>query len=507
MYSSRPAEPVLKRFLSPHTWTLRTRLVVTLVTLLAFVCAGIGAGTHLALHRFLTHQLDTQVRDASRRSTAIVDMGRPPNVRPRTPGPGPDFLDAPGQAVGTLGAVVSGDRVVQAAFITSSGSRQAVSDAASAQLAQLQPGGREITVDLDGVGRYRLVATHARNGETIVTGLPLSGLEGTLLSASIIFAAVAGAALVATALAGIVIVRRQMAPLAKVAAAAGRVSELELERGEVNLPTPIVAVDAASAHTEVGQVGTALNRMVDRIAGALSARHASETRLRQFVADASHELRTPLAAISGYTELAQRRRDEMPGDVAYAMCRVESEARRMTELVEDLLLLARLDAGRPLEEEPVDLSRLVIDAVSDAHAAGPDHQWSLELPDEPVVVTGDDARLHQVLANLLANCRTHTPAGTSVTVSLASNGAGGATLAVLDDGPGIPADQQGEIFGRFVRGDSSRSRRDGSTGLGLAIVAAVVRAHHGTIDVASVPGSTKFAVRLPGHNHTFTADA
>jgi two-component system, OmpR family, sensor kinase len=490
---------VLKRFLSPHTWTLRTRLVVTLVTLLAFVCAGIGAGTHLALQRFLTHELDTQVREAGHRSTVMFDVGPPPGLPApaRTPGPGPEFLDAPGQAVFTLGAVIAGGQV-DAAVITSSGSRRPLSDTASALLAQLRPGKRATTVDLDGVGRYRLVATSARNGDTIVTGLPLSSVERTLLSASMIFTAVAGVALVATALAGIVIIRRQLTPLAKVAAAARRVSELDLERGEVNLPTPIVAVNAASAHTEVGQVGTALNRMVDRIASALSARHASETRLRQFVANASHELRTPLAAISGYTELAQRNRDVMRADVAYAMSRVESETRRMTQLVEDLLLLARLDAGRPLEQEPVDLSRLVIDAVSDAHAAGPDHRWSLELPDEPVVVTGDHARLHQVLANLLANCRTHTPAGTSVTVSLAGGGADGATLAVLDDGPGIPAGQQGEIFGRFVRGDSSRSRRDGSTGLGLAIVAAVVKAHHGTIDVASVPGRTVFAVRLPG---------
>jgi two-component system OmpR family sensor kinase len=264
------------------------------------------------------------------------------------------------------------------------------------------------------------------------------------------------------------------------------------------LPTPIVKVDPASAHTEVGQLGFALNRMLDRIAGALSARHASETRVRQFVADASHELRTPLAAIRGYSELAQRKRDDVPDDIAHAMSRVESETERMTQLVEDMLLLARLDTGRPLVREPVDLSRLVVDAVSDAHIAGPDHQWSLDLPDEPVVVVGDEARLHQVLANLLANARTHTPAGTSVTTSLAVDDAGGgAVLTVADDGPGIPSWLRPEIFERFARGDSSRSRRGGSTGLGLAIVAAVVRAHHGTIDVNSVAGSTEFAVRLP----------
>jgi two-component system OmpR family sensor kinase len=240
--------------------------------------------------------------------------------------------------------------------------------------------------------------------------------------------------------------------------------------------------------------------MLHRIAGALSARHASETRVRQFVADASHELRTPLAAIRGYTELAQRKRGDVPDEVAHAMSRVESETERMTQLVEDMLLLARLDTGRPLEHAPVDLSRLVVDTVSDAHIAGPDHRWSLDLPEEPVLVTGDEARLHQVLANLLANARTHTPPGTSVTTSLERTAGGGAVLTVADDGPGIPEWLQPEIFERFARGDSSRSRRGGSTGLGLAIVAAVVKAHRGTIDVRSGPGSTVFTVTFPGNS-------
>ena len=247
--------------------------------------------------------------------------------------------------------------------------------------------------------------------------------------------------------------------------------------------------------------------MLDRVAGALSARHASETRVRQFVADASHELRTPLAAIRGYTELAQRKRHDLPDDVAHAMNRVESETARMTHLVEDMLLLARLDAGRALVREPVDVSRLVVDAVSDAHIAGLDHDWALDLPEEPVIIIGDEARVQQVLVNLLANARIHTPAGTSVTTSLALDG-DTAVLTVADDGPGIAAHLLPEIFERFARGDSSRSRRpgaapaatssqSGSTGLGLAIVAAVVKAHDGTIGVRSEPGRTEFVVRLP----------
>jgi two-component system, OmpR family, sensor kinase len=518
--STKPA--LLARLLSPRSWSLRTRLLATLLALLAFVCIGIGAGTQLALRGFLIRQLDQQVMEAAHRSAVINDFGpprwAPPPPAPGAPaqmpppmrhrGPGPDFLNAPGQAVGTLGAVVSDGHVVGAAVVSNNGSRTPVPSSANPQLAALRPGRHPVEVDVNGIGEYRLAALHTRSGQIIVTGLPMSGIAKTLVSTLVMFSIVAGLALVMAGIAGIVIIRRQLAPLSNVAAAARRVTDLELERGEVNLPTPIVEVQAASAHTEVGQVGTALNRMVERIAAALSARHASEMRVRQFVADASHELRTPLAAIRGYTELAQRERSQMPQDVAHAMSRVESETRRMTHLVEDMLLLARLDAGRPLSEEPVDLSSLVVDAVSDAHIAGPDHQWSLDLPDEPVVVVGDGPRLQQVLANLLANCRTHTPAGTSVTVSLAADGVGGATLTVVDDGPGIPAEQQPEIFGRFVRGDTSRSRRDGSTGLGLAIVAAVVKAHHGAITLNSVPGRTEFRVQLPGlsHNGQVSAD-
>src|SRR5207248_555865 len=231
-------------------------------------------------------------------------------------------------------------------------------------------------------------------------------------------------------------IRSNLRPLRRVAATASRVAELPLDRGEVALSVRVPAVDT-DPRTEVGQVGAALNRMLGHIADALAARQASETRVRHFVADASHELRTPLAAIRGYAELTRRVRAGVPEEVAHAMRRVESETDRRTTLVEDMLLLARLDSGRPLAEEPVDLSRLIVDAVSDAHAAAPDHHWRLDLPAESVSVTGDPARLHQVLANLFANARTHTPAGTTVTTSLAAAGPY-VTLRVVDDGPGIP---------------------------------------------------------------------
>ncbi|MFE7870790.1 ATP-binding protein, partial [Micromonospora humida] len=308
-------------------------------------------------------------------------------------------------------------------------------------------------------------------------------------------AGVATAGLLIAGSLGALIVRATLRPLHRVAATAGRVAELPLDRGEVALSVRVPAADT-DPRTEVGQVGAALNRMLGHVAAALAARQASETRVRQFVADASHELRTPLAAIRGYAEVARRGRDRVPPDVAHALRRVESASTRMTSLVDDLLLLARLDSGRPLATGPVDLTALVVDAVSDAHVAGDGHRWQLDLPDEAVEVPGDAVRLHQVVANLLANARVHTPPGTTVTTRIAPV-PDAVELSVTDDGPGVPPELRDEVFERFARGDSSRSRQHGSTGLGLAIVAAVVEAHHGTVELESRPGRTVFTVRLP----------
>jgi two-component system OmpR family sensor kinase len=480
------------------------------IALLTVACLGIGAVTELALYQYLVSQLDHQLSDASRRSARL--HGPPPpqswhrHHRPR-PGPGPDFLDAPGQPVGMVGAVMGpadgatdGEvRVVDAGCLSTSGSREDLSHSATTLLADVAAEPGPVTRRLDGIGRYRLVATTARHGdEIIVIGLPLAAVDATMVRVLLIFGLVTLVAVAAAATAGSVVTRRALAPLRRVAQTAGEVADLPLDRGDATLPVRVAESDTSSP-TEVGQLGAAVNRMLDHIATALSTRQASETRVRQFVADASHELRTPLTAIRGYTELAQRIpvSDGVDSEsLAHALSRVQSETERMTRLVEDLLLLARLDSGRSLEHEPVDLSRLAVDAVSDAHVGGPDHQWCLELPEEPVMVPGDAARLHQVLTNLLANARVHTGAGTVVTVRLGVDGAA-AVLTVTDDGPGIPDEFQPEIFERFARGDTSRSRKGGSTGLGLALASAVVRAHRGTLAVTSKPGHTEFTVRLP----------
>ncbi|ORW64588.1 sensor histidine kinase [Mycobacterium saskatchewanense] len=493
MSSSRPAN-------TRRVWSLRIRLLVGQVVVLAVVCIGITAATELALLHHLVAQLDGQLGGTSYRSALMYPEPKHPGWRhesrfsPR-PGPGPRFLDAPGQPAGMVAAVVNHGNTVDAGYLTSSGTRAALTPAAQTQLERIAGSRRPVTLNLDGLGRYRVIAAPSRNGDdVIVTGLSMSNVDATMMRMLIIFGIVTVIALAAATTAGVVIIRSALAPLRRVAQTASKVADLPLDRGEVELPVRVAESDANPA-TEVGQLGSALNRMLDHISAALSARQASETRVRQFVADASHELRTPLAAIRGYTELTQRMGDDREA-VAHAMSRVASETERMTRLVEDLLLLARLDSGRPLEREPVDLSRLAVDAVNDAHVAGPDHQWELDLPEEPVIVPGDSARLHQVLTNLLANARVHTGAGTVVTTRLSTEPTH-SVLQVIDNGPGIPAALQSEVFERFARGDSSRSRKGGSTGLGLAIVSAVVKAHHGSIAVDSSPGHTEFTVRLP----------
>lgn len=477
---------------------LRTRLVLALVALLALVSVAIGGLTTLALRHVLVAQVDTQLTmgDRPRDVPPWFRQGGGDPMRP-VPRPGvaaPSPPEPPrGFPPGSV-AVRQADGVTTATRSTASGSLADVPAADAARLVALPTDGRPHTVALDG-GDVRAVARQLPNGAVVAVAIPLSGVRDTLWALVAAQAGVVGLGLFLAGGAGALIVRATLRPLNRVAATATRVTELPLDRGEVALAVRVPAADT-DPRTEVGQVGAALNRMLGHVADALAARQASETRVRQFVADASHELRTPLAAIRGYAEVARRGRDEVPADVAHALRRVESESTRMTSLVDDLLLLARLDAGRPLAADPVDLTALVVDAVSDAHVAGPEHHWRLDLPEVVIRVPGDAARLHQVVANLLANARVHTPPGTTVTTTLAVE-AGTAVLSVADDGPGVPVQVRPEMFERFARGDSSRSRAHGSTGLGLAIVAAVVEAHHGTVGVDSRPGRTVFAVRLP----------
>ncbi|GCD44265.1 two-component sensor histidine kinase [Streptomyces paromomycinus] len=520
--------------------------MVSAVLLIAVVCAVIGTVTTIALHSYLQNQLDGKLRESAQHSggrqgdfTGHRDLG---------------FIAGPGQPIGTVGARVSaeGDITAAARSIDARNPLPAqnlvtLTDEQKQALAAVPRDGRPHTVTLPDLGDYRV---ESAPDDSALVGLPAGEVQDVVARLVVVEVCVTAAGLVAAGLAGAATVRIALWPLRRVAATATRVSELPLHRGEVALHERVPAAEA-DPRTEVGQVGAALNRMLGHVGSALAARQESETRVRRFVADASHELRTPLASIRGYAELTRRGREEPGPATRHALGRIESEAERMTGLVEDLLLLARLDSGRPLSYECTDLVPLVVDAVSDARAAGPRHRWRLELPADPVPVRADADRLHQVLVNLLANARTHTPEGTTVVACLRREmpmpGAGHfVRLEVRDDGPGVPPELLPHVFERFARGDASRSRtgretdretrrktgretdretgretgretiretiRDadgtggtrstgsrnsGSTGLGLAIVEAVVAAHGGTVGVESVPGRTVFRVRLP----------
>jgi len=480
--------------------SLRGKLIAQVIVLLAVVCLVVGVVTEVALRSFLIHQLDDRLSAASERGRRPPPAGTPSFPSGQHP---PDSLRVPGQGIGTLGVLIEPDGSIRAGVLLGGVAPTEDNPFPSEQvpakelttLVNLPTDGQKRSVDLGSLGEYRVVSVRNEAGDVLITGLPMDDVAATLWQLSFIFGGVALGGLLIAGGVGAVTIRRTMRPLDRLARTAAEVSELRLDRGEVALSVRVPDVDTDS-RTEVGKVGAAFNQMIGHVAAALSARQASESRVRQFVADASHELRTPLAAIRGYAELTRRSVAEVPPDIAFAMGRVESESARMTTLVEDLLLLARLDSGRHRVYEPVDLTKLVMDAVADAHVAGPDHRWLLDVPPEPIMVVGDSDQLHQVVLNLLNNARTHTPAGTEVTTALSTSD-DVVTLTVTDNGPGIPQEILPEVFERFARGDTSRSRAAGSTGLGLAIVAAVVAAHSGEVGVRSQPGRTEFTVRFP----------
>ncbi|WP_263299405.1 sensor histidine kinase [Leifsonia poae] len=488
-----------------RAWTLRSRVVLVVVAMLAVLGAAIGTVSVLALQSNLMARLDGQLTSALARGEHAanrINAGGP------TLPAAADVVQTPGQPTGTLGAVRSAEGGLLFPPVVLSDRPPSTTTNQPLQPTQVTINGlalltipadaRPHTVDLGtALGSYRIAAAKLDNGDAVIIGLPLNDVNATLAQLTLTIVLVTLAGLIFAFLIASFVVRLAMRPLERVAGTAQAVSEMPLDRGDVALSVRVPEEDT-DPNTEVGKVGSALNRMLGHVASALTARQASEQKVRQFVADASHELRTPLASIRGYAELTRRSPYDLPGDVTHSLDRIESEATRMTSLVEDLLLLARLDEGRELDRDPVDLSMLLVDALSDAHAAGPEHRWSILLPEEPVEVVGDAPRLHQVVVNLLANARVHTPEGTKVTAALAvDDAAGRAIVTVSDDGPGIPEGLQPTLFERFARGDSSRNRATGSTGLGLAIVQAVVAAHGGEVSVRSEPGDTVFTLSLP----------
>ncbi|MDQ2811581.1 MAG: HAMP domain-containing histidine kinase [Actinomycetota bacterium] len=535
--------------------TISGRLIIGLVVLIAVASAAVSVVTDNSLNRSLMSSLNQELQTATSAWYQCVQHSSMDAPDPDPSGPPPagqtaGYLATPdyaqcsgdGQPPGTFEVLLTGptveyktavrttcnlsaaDKTMLAKLPDPSGSPPAISDITSgAATPPPAPSSAPTYIrPLASLGGAYLLTnvTGPEPGTALITGLPLTTVDNTLHHVENTEHAVFAGVLLLALVMGTGIVELSLRPLRRVAATATKVTELPLDSGEVTLPAGVPDNDP---RTEVGRVGAAFNRMLFHVERALGRRAESEARLRRFAADASHELRTPLSAIRGYAELALRHPGPVPEDVTHALTRVQSESARMSILVDDLLLLARLDAGRPLEQQPVDLSRLVIETISDARVARVDHRWRLDLPDEPVLVQGDQHRLHQVMANLLSNAGKHTPPGSTVSVALTvdpptvrererAEGAAAlqrgappqgsrVELSVTDDGPGIPPELLPELFERFTRADTSRARDANaagkSTGLGLAIVDAVVVAHGGCITVTSKPGQTRFLITLP----------
>jgi len=449
---------------------------------LASIVIGIAAS--FAVGRALLDRLDEELVDTARRLAVSLE------------GPGAGQLNRPGFDVGTVVAIIAGDDI-SGAYIDADGNLRALESNEVGNLASVEwsRGEPEIVRLLDGRGEYRTLLVATIDGAQIVVGLPLQEIRVTIARLNIVIIAVVAIVVMVAASIGALLVRYALKPLDRITETAAAVTKQPLDRGDVRLALR-VPPQYANTESEVGQVGAALNLMLEHVDDAFQSRYESEEKMRQFVADASHELRTPLASIRGYAELTKRAGDKLSPDMKQALDRIESESIRMTSLVEDLLLLARLDEGDTLEMESVDLAQIVRDALSDAYVTSPEHDWGAAGAEEPVLVIGDASALHQVVVNLLANARVHTPPGTSVEVRLKQT-ADTTVLQVEDSGPGIPRDARKRLFERFARGDSSRARSSGSTGLGLSIVDTIVKAHGGTVMLTSKPGKTVFSVSLP----------
>jgi len=478
--------------------TLQARLMTAVIGFVSLILVIVAVITSALLGNTLERQLDDKLIYYSNAYAQYVEQFPPAGVTAQNVLGGkqvpPGLLFAVSSpSTGTTGLVV-------AATEKDFGTSTALTTEQLTQIQEALDGTHTGTVSISGIGSYRVSIVSTSNGTAVVTGLPRGDIQNQLatLLTVIVLATLGG--LILLALTTAITIRVGLRPLRAVAATATRVANQPLDRGEVEI-TERVPASEADPRTETGLVGAALNKLLDHVNTSLSARQRNEERMRQFVADASHELRTPLASIRGYSELSLRALSQQQGPAAIegtttSLERIQAQSLRMTRLVEDLLLLARLDEGRELVYGTVDLAQLALEGLSDARPTAPEHRWNIDVPDEPVVVVGDTGRLHQVVTNLLANARTHTPAGTEITLSVTREG-DEAVLRVHDDGPGIDPAVREELFARFARGDSSRARQTGGTGLGLAIAKAIVEGHHGRIEVSSVPGDTTFSVHLP----------
>ncbi|MCS5732281.1 sensor histidine kinase [Herbiconiux daphne] len=515
--------------LGRRPWSLRRRLVVGTAAIVAVVLLVVGIASVASLNASITKVVDTQLTgsmSALRHSVEKLRYGNG-NGAGAASGTGSQagtgssgtgtgtgagsgyvkpFVDYTGHGPGAIIALEDDGVIVDSARFSESDA-VALPPAVVAELeASTLTAGTPQNIDLPGLGSYRVTTETDSEGNLLIAGVSMATVDAAVVRQTVVMSIMAVLALLIIVFGVIVVVRLALRPLDRVVGTAAEVASMPLDRGEVAITTRVGEADT-DPRTEVGKVGDALNRLLAHVDDALAVRAATDKRMRRFVTDASHELRTPLASIQGYAELTRQDSENLPDITEYSLARIEAEAKRMNSLVSDLLLLARLDEGQDLHLDDIDLGEIVINVVSDAKASAPLHHWTADVPDAPALVQGDRERMHQLVLNLLSNAAVHTPDGTdvatSVTLVTGDDGREFVELRVSDNGPGITAELVPELFERFARGDSSRSRRAGSSGLGLAIVASIVEAHGGTIQVESVavptPGAaqgTTFTVRF-----------
>ena len=476
---------------SPFTnWSLLNRLTlgVVLLSSMGFVASDIAAQT--LLRSYLTHQMDDELISVSGGSLPRVDRagiaheadegegernreGESRSTAPVAPAPlqrvptstSVTLIGPAGVVLGQIGGDLNSTEI-------STYLKGITAEKVS------EYGDRPFTIEAPGAD-FRVIARALPSGlGTFVVAQTFEYIDRTLRRLQGLFILIGLAMIFLIAFASRKVIKVGLRPLATVEATAERIAE-----GDLTARLPDV-----KPNTEVGRLVNTLNTMLAKIEESFAARVESESKLRRFVADASHELRTPITAIRGFAEL--HRQGAVTGDAntKELIGRIEGESKRMGSLVEDLLLLARLDQSREMKTEPVNLSKLVADAVASARAAGPNHKVNFDEPVEEIYALGDNDRIHQVVANLLANSRTHTPSGTTIDVSIVQS-EDGVRIRIADNGPGLSKQDQERIFERFYRADSSRVRQDGEgTGLGLSIVDAVMRAHAGQVSVESELG-------------------
>jgi len=465
--------------------SLRARLLIGVISLVVLGILLFDVAMYLLFSSALLGPIDTQLTRRSTVDAAVSILSHNCRGEPGT---------ASGFPLNTMAELLDSGGSVQVACRSVSGFGNPPGNSSPILPKHIQTAGPDQPVNpitirgTGGVEHYRMTAwaENSFGGQTVVFAIPIDDVNATLGQLLRLEIFISIAVVGATAILAWILIHLGLRPLRRMGAVAGEIAAGDYSR----------RVDPATSRTEIGRLGLALNAMLSQIEKAFAERTASERRLRRFIADASHELRTPLTSIRGYSEMLRRGAGESPEDASLARRRIEEESVRMSTLVDDMLLIARLDQGRPLETKDVDLQAIARDAAADARAVAPQREITLQAP-ELVMVSGDDTRLRQVVGNLVRNALVHTPAASPIEIAVTTQN-GTAQLSVSDHGPGLNPEDRERIFEPFYRADPSRSRDSGGAGLGLSIVSAVVGAHGGKVDVRETNGGgATFEVALP----------